>query len=190
MIEQLLLRGATQTRDPPVHRGGELLEERRREQQYVLAPLAQRRRTELHHVEPVIEILAEYAFLNGTDDVAIRGCDHPHVHLQLLVAPDARESAVLEEAQQLGLKRPAHVADLIEEDRALMRFLHATRLLFDRAGERALFVTEKFAFEQGLRNGGAVDADVIMLRALAQAVQRARNKFLAGATLAEDEHRG
>ena len=60
--------------------------------------------------------------------------------------------------------------------------------LFDRAGERAFFVAEQFAFEQRFGNRGAVDADVIRLAPPAQMVQRAGDEFLAGAALAENQN--
>ena len=49
-------------------------------------------------------------------------------------------------------------------------------------------MAEQFAFEQRFGNGGAVDADVMRLAPQAQAVQRARDQFLAGAAFAENEH--
>ena len=60
--------------------------------------------------------------------------------------------------------------------------------LFDRAGERAFFVAEQFAFEQRFGNRGAVDADVIRVAPLAQTVQRAGDEFLAGAAFAENQN--
>src|SRR5436190_14148854 len=107
------------------------------------------------------QILAEMIFANGRYDVAIRRRDQPHVHTQLFITADASECAVLEKAQQLGLKGTAHIANLIEKYRAAVCFFHAPRLLFDRAGERAFLVTEQFALEEVLWNRRAVDADVM-----------------------------
>ncbi len=41
------------------------------------------------------------------------------------VPPTRYERAVLKKPQQFGLKRFAHVSDLIEENRAAVRVLHA-----------------------------------------------------------------
>ena len=97
------------------------------------------------------------------DDVAVGGGDEADVDAQFLRAADAREGAVLQKPQQLGLQRLAHVGDFIEKNRAAVGFLDAAGLLFQRAGERALFVAEQFAFQQRFGNGGAIDADVIGL---------------------------
>ena len=98
-------------------------------------------------------------------DVAVGGGDEADVDAQFLRAADARERAVLQKPQQLGLKRLAHVGDFVEKNRAAVGLLDAAGFLFDRAGERAFFVAEQFAFQQRLGNGRAVDADVILRRA-------------------------
>ena len=62
-------------------------------------------------------------------------------------------------------------------------------MLFDRAGERAFFVSEEFALEERLRDGRAVDRDEIAL-ASAEFVERAGDQLLAGSAFALDEHAG
>ena len=104
------------------------------------------------------------------------------------VPPTRVKVPSFEKPQELGLKRLAHVRDFIEKNRAAIGFFNATGLLFHRAGERALFVAKQFAFEQGFGDGGAIDADVTRLAALAQSVQGAGDQFLAGAAFAENEH--
>ena len=97
-----------------------------------------------------------------------------------------REGAVLQNAQQLRLQWPAHVPNLIEENRPAIGLLDSARLLFDRAGEGPLFMPKKFAFQKCLRNGRAIDAHVGVLPSLAEAVQSAGNQFLSGAAFAQD----
>ena len=97
---------------------------------------------------------------DGLDDVAVGGGDEAHVDPQFLRAAHAGEAAVLEEAQQLGLERPAHVADFVQEDGAAVGFLDAAGFLLQGAGEGAFFVAEQLAFQQRFGDGGAVDADV------------------------------
>ena len=58
-----------------------------------------------------------------------------------------------------------------------------------RAGERALLVAEQLALEQRLGDGRAVDRDEAPVAAGRRLVQRARQQFLAGARLAEQQHR-
>ena len=59
-----------------------------------------------------------------------------------------------------------------------------------RAGERASFVAEQFAFQQLLGNRGAVDGEERLLAAVAVMINRAGDEFLAGAAFAGDERGG
>ena len=104
-------------------------------------------------------------------DIAVGRGNETDVHMQFIVAADAGVSAVLQKTEQFGLERAAHVADFVQEDGAVVGFLDAAEFLFDGAGEGAFFMAEKFAFQEVFRNGGAVDADVIVLAPLAQSVQ-------------------
>ena len=51
-------------------------------------------------------------------------------------------------------------------------------------------MAEQFAFEQPGRNGGAVELDEGALAALTEAVNGARQQFLAGSRFSLDEHCG
>ena len=62
--------------------------------------------------------------------------------------------------------------------------------LVSGAGERALFVAEKLAFDEVFRNGGAIDFDERGVGARALAVKGAGHQFLAGAAFARDQHGG
>ncbi len=55
-----------------------------------------------------------------------------------------------------------------------------------RAGERAFFVAEQFAFDQLGGNGGAIERDEWAAGAVAFFVQRARHQLFAGAGFAVD----
>ena len=82
----------------------------------------------------------------------------------------------------------AHVADLVQEQRAAVRRLKKSLAIFVRAGERALHVAEQFGFQQRLRKRAAIDGDERRLRAGAIFVDGAGDQFLAGAALAGDQH--
>jgi hypothetical protein len=71
-----------------------------------------------------------------------------------------------------------------------VRRLDLADRLLDRAGERALLVAEELALEQVLRDRGAVDRDEALAAARRLRVQVARQDLLAGARLAEEQHRG
>jgi hypothetical protein len=48
----------------------------------------------------------------------VGGGNHAHVDLDRLAAADTLEHLVLQEAQQLGLQRDRHLADLVQEQGA------------------------------------------------------------------------
>ena len=57
-------------------------------------------------------------------------------------------------------------------------------------GECAFFVAVKLAFDEGFREGRAVDGDERAARAVAFGVDGAGGQLFAGAGFAGDEHRG
>jgi hypothetical protein len=63
------------------------------------------------------------------------------------VTPDTRKSKVLEHVQDLRLQREGQVADLVEEDRAVVRVLELPVLSLMRAGERASLVPQQLGLE-------------------------------------------
>ena len=91
--------------------------------------------------------------------VLVRRRDHPHVDLDARRAADRLDRLLLQHAQHLGLRLQAHVADLVEEDRAAVGDLELAAAIGDRAGERAAHVAEQLALDQLLRNRRAVDLD-------------------------------
>ncbi len=89
----------------------------------VLAPLAQRRQMDGEAVEPIEQVLAKAARRHRLLQVLVGGRDDAHVGLDRLVAAEPLEALFLEQPQHLGLRGQRHVADLVEEDRALMGLL-------------------------------------------------------------------
>ena len=120
----------------------------------------------------------------------MRRGDDAHVAAHRHVAADALEHALLQHAQQLHLHGRAHVADLVEEQRAAFGDLEAALARRDGAGERALLVAEQLALEQVGGDRAAVDRHERALAARTEIMDGARDDFLAGAGLAEDEHVG
>ncbi len=167
----------------------ELGEERLHQQRQVVLAQAERRQLDGEHVQPVVQVLAQLAVLDGVGRVHVGRRNHADVH-RLLVAPaEAAERPLLQDAQQLHLRRRRHLRDLVEEERPAIRELEAALAAVGRAGERALLVAEDLALEQRLGNRGAVDRHERHLRARAQLVDGLRDQLLAGARLAPDEHR-
>src|SRR5262245_6190467 len=92
-------------------------------------------------------------------------------------------------ARWFGLERQRRVAELVEEQRAAVRHLEQARPFAVGAGERAALVAEQLALHQLLGQRAAVDRDERALAALRPAVDLARDDLLAGARLADQQHR-
>ena len=122
--------------------------------------------------------------------VAVGRRDDPDVRVADARAAEALELALLEHAEQLGLHRRRHLADLVEEQHAAAGLLDPSRLRRDRAGERAALVAEQLRLEQLVGKRRAVDGDERPVLAARSLVNEARDDFLAGARLAGEEHRG
>src|SRR5262245_53960578 len=147
------------------------------EQDHIVTALAQWWRPKLHYVEAMIQILTKLVLPDRIDNVAIGRGNQADVHFKFLVAADAREGAVFKKAQELRLQRAAHIANFIKENGATVGFFHASVLLAERASKGAFLMSEQFALEQQLRNGRAIDADVMAFGAFAEAVEGTGDQF-------------
>ncbi|MPM45001.1 hypothetical protein SDC9_91686 [bioreactor metagenome] len=96
----------------------------------------------------------------------------------------------MQHAQQLDLDGQRQVADFVKEQGASIGGFEPADLGGEGSGEGAFFMTEEFAFHQVFRERAAVDGDERCAFAAAEFVHVARDKFLAGAGLADDEHVG
>ena len=119
----------------------------------------------------------------------------------LLVAPaDRREGALLQHLQQLDLHRYRDLADLVEEQRAVLAAaLEHAGVVVDGAGERALAVAEQLRLDQVLRELRQVDGEEGLgeaggeaplrreVRDERRAPDRRRRLPLAGAGLAQQQ---
>src|SRR5262245_411204 len=98
-------------------------EEQRGQRRDLLAALAERGHPDLHDVQPIVEILAKLAVLQGVLEVPVGGCHDPHIDVDELAAADPRKGQILKDVEQLRLQRQGELADLIEKDRAHVREL-------------------------------------------------------------------
>src|SRR5262245_6893909 len=80
------------------------------------------------------------------------------------------------------------IADLVEEDRAMVGRLELAELELMGAGERAALVTEQLALQELSGHGGAVDLHEGAGLANAELVNGPSDQVLAGARLPADEH--
>ena len=152
-----------------MHLLGVLREERLGDDEHVVAAIAQRRQEQVHDVEAVVEILAEAARADLVLEDAVRRGDDADVDLLGLAVADAVDDALLQRAEELHLEVQRELADLVEEERALVGDLELARARRDGARERALHVAEELALDEVLGDGAAVDDDERAVRARSSA---------------------
>jgi hypothetical protein len=160
-----------------------------RQQRHVLGALAQRRNGDDVEGEAVEQVAAEAAGLGKARQVDIGGGDDADIDVLHLVAADALEAAILDDAQDLLLHRQRGGGDLVEKQRSAIGDLEAREAPPRRAGEGAGLVTEELAVEQALGQGGAVELDERLVPARREIGQPRRHQLLAGAALAHHQHR-
>ena len=110
--------------------------------------------------------------------------------VRVCALPTGSKVAFLQHTQDLGLGGRRHVAHLVEEQRAAVGLVEAADAIGHGPGEGSLDMAEQFAFQQGFRNGGAIDGDERLVPARAVVVNGAGDHFLAGAAFAGDQHIG
>jgi hypothetical protein len=166
-----------------------LLEESLGEGRKVLGSLAQRRQVEIHHLQAVVEILSETAFLDLRLQVPMGRRDHPHVHFDGLRAAHALQGTLLKDPQHLRLGLARHVADLVQEDGSTVGGLESPRPPCVCTRERSLLVSEEFALHQLPADGGAIHRDEGPVLSGAVLVEGLRDQLLAGTAGAANQHR-
>src|SRR5207249_6607201 len=100
--------------------------------------------------------------------------DDARVHGDGASPPHAGDLALLQAPQQLRLRGPREVPDLVEEQRAAARCLELPLAHRQGAGEGAALVAEQLTFHELVGEGPAVDCDERAGRAAAQPVELAR----------------
>ena len=101
----------------------------------------------------------------------------------------AGKLAVLQDLQELGLQRWRHLADFIEQQRALVAQFELAGLGFVRPGKRSWLVAEQLALQQFAGHGGAIDLEECAVRAIGVLVDEMRQHFFAGTALAQQQNR-
>ena len=154
------------------------------------SPLAQRRQANFERVDAEHQVFAEIA---GLDHLRRSRCVAQTTRTSTSnasILAHAANFAAFQHAQQLGLHRLGQLADLVEEDRAAVGDFEQPDAVFVGAGERPFAMAEQLALDQRFGQGAAVDGHERLSRAQALIVHRAGDQFLAGAGLAQDQHRG
>src|ERR1700682_3130277 len=92
--------------------------------------LSQRLKLDGDDVEPIKQIFPEPALLYPLLQIAVRGGDNTDIDF-LRSANDRRDNALLNCAQDLGLHRKVHVADLVQKQRPAVRLTERPLALKD-----------------------------------------------------------
>ena len=123
----------------------------------ILAAFAQGRDGNGEDVQAMVEVPPEGSLVAAFIQVAVGGDDDPEVSGDLSVGADLFIDPFFKQAQQLGLERQRHVADLVQEQGAAVGPAALPFTFAVGAGEGPFHMAEQFAFQQGFRYGGAVD---------------------------------
>ena len=162
-----------------------------RQQRDVLAPLAERRNRDVDDVESIVKIFPERAGADLREEVAVGGRHETHVRRDVAaVVSNALDFTGLDESQQQRLHPQAHFPDLVHEERAAVGHLEQAGAIAPRAREAAADVAEKFRFQEGFRNAGAIERDERRAAPPAPAVNEMRHDLLADAAFAGYEYLG
>src|SRR5262249_37104221 len=126
------------------------------EQRDILAARAQRREPDWNDVQAIEEVLTKLSALHHALQIPMRRRDEAHVRADRSHTAAPLVLLVLNEPQELDLNGGCDVADLVQKQRASLRELDPSGLARARPGERPLLVAEQLAFEQSVRERGAM----------------------------------
>src|ERR1044072_6848512 len=110
------------------------------EKLYVFEALAQRPKLERDHIKTVKKIGAEMAFFDQVIEYLVGRRQDPDVHLHRCVAADGFKALLFQRAQDVGLSLGAHVSDLIQKKRGVIRQLKLPFFRAGGAGKSAFYV--------------------------------------------------
>src|SRR5262249_36232366 len=114
----------------------------------VFSSFTQRRHFNRKDIETIEQIAPESSGSDGSRQVTISGCNHPHVRPNRFRSTDTFVFTLLQHTQQRMLSIRGKIANLIEKDRAAFGDFEASRSPLKRAGESAFLVAEQFRSDQ------------------------------------------
>ncbi|MNI65794.1 hypothetical protein D3C73_1213170 [compost metagenome] len=158
------------------------------QQRDILGTLIQRRDLQVHHVQTVVQILAEFVFRHRLLQIAVSGGNDANVNVQIAVAAQRAHLALLQYAQQLDLQRKRHIADLVEEQRAAGCRLEQPFPAADRAGKGPFGMAKQLGLQQLLRQRTAVNGDKGLFTARTGTVDSLCQHLFTGAAVAVNQY--
>src|SRR3990170_8057497 len=154
------------------------------------APLPQWRDDDGYDVQPIEKVFPKRASLDLILQVFIGGSDDPDIDLDVLPAPNPPHLPFLQGAQYLGLQVDVQLADLVQEQGALVGCLEEAQATEGGPGERPLLVAEQLALDEGLRDRGAAQRYKRSLPARAVPVDGPGDELLPGPALPDEQDGG
>ena len=139
-------------------------------------------------VQSKIEIASEEPLSGHLPKILVRRRDDANVDLLRLIAAQPFEFLLLEDTQKFCLKLQRDVADLIEEEGAVVSQFESADFARNRTGKSSLFMTEKFAFQQAEWNRSTVESDELTVAPRAEVVDGAGYQLLTRAGFTGDQH--
>src|SRR6266852_4400823 len=111
----------------------------------VFAARAQGWQEDWENVQAIVEVATKCGALYHVGQIAIGRSHEPNVHMVSASAAQPLELLFLQHTEKFALQAQRNIADLIQEECALVGQFETTDLLRDRACKSALFMPEKFA---------------------------------------------
>src|SRR6185437_888529 len=173
---------------PAAVSGRKFLQEVPGQQRNVLLALTKGSHVKRNYVETIKKVFAEVAARDFILQVLIGGSDHAYIHLDSFIIAHASELLLIQLAQHLGLGFQAHVADLVQKQRALVRLFELALFVAGRAGESAFAMAKQLAFDPVFRNGGAIHFHKEIIFAQAVRVDCVRHQLFSRSRLTIDQH--
>jgi hypothetical protein len=161
-----------------------LLQEMLGQRHDVFHTLPQRRHAQTNLAQPMIQIAPEAAGFHHVLQILIGGRDDTHVHGHFAGTPQPVVRHAIQDTQKLYLHARFQFADLVQEQRPVMRQFEQPRFGGVGAAEGAFFVAKQLAFYQMLRQGGATDVYPRLGASQGIMMDGPGNQFLAGAAFA------
>ena len=188
VVFQRRLGGCADLRDGQAQALGIDAEEVLGQRQDVGGAFAQRRQLQAPLVQVVVQACVELAGGHRLGQVDAGGGHQAHIDRYRLLAADALHLAGLQRGQQLFLQDQRQVGDLVQVEGAGVGRAEPAGATAGGAGIGRGDVTEQLGLTPARADRGAADGDE-QAAALALAVDMPGQQLLAGAGLADDQHR-
>jgi hypothetical protein len=129
------------------------------DERYIPEMVPKRRNSDGVDVEAVVEVGPEAVFDDRVRQFAVGGRQEAHIHHPGVVAADPLHLAGLKKTQQRWLDRQRQLTDFVQKQCGFVGQLQLSGTVGNRTGERSTDMTEELAFNEGLRQRCAVQAE-------------------------------